>query len=124
MRHFMIVSLLLNTHREDLFWLSFGSPVGVMDLLQDHPCLIMFGILLHTHIHTHTHHHLYHVRPRSFCNQNVQYSIARPILIQTYASSCSSCMYTLTHSSSTSVLVIATLKGSNWTLGLLVSNTN
>lgn len=39
------------THSEDFFRLSFGPPVGVMNLLQDHPRLVVFGILLHKHRH-------------------------------------------------------------------------
>lgn len=33
------------TYREDPLWVAFGPHVGVMDLLQDHPRLVMFPIL-------------------------------------------------------------------------------
>lgn len=34
-----------STHSKDFFWLSFGSPVGIMNLFEDHPGFIMFSIL-------------------------------------------------------------------------------
>lgn len=33
------------THRKDPLWVTFCPHVGVMDLFEDHPCLIVFPIL-------------------------------------------------------------------------------
>lgn len=37
------------TYREDSLWVALGPHVGVMDLLQNHPCLIMFPVLKRQH---------------------------------------------------------------------------
>ena len=42
------------THREDLLRLALGPPVSVVHPLQNHPRLVMLGILLHEPTHTHT----------------------------------------------------------------------
>lgn len=39
------VRFLSVTYREDPLWVALGPHVGVVNLLQDHPCLVVFPIL-------------------------------------------------------------------------------
>lgn len=45
------VSMATASYGEDPLWFSFGLPVGVVHLSQDHPCFIMSSVLEKTHRH-------------------------------------------------------------------------